>query len=80
MQEGGRSTKRGRESVTSTDLTELLKRFEALSLVVREEIPHVLNAGIRVPETFGQCGDKGSKIRKTRKTRDCRSAADNIYV
>ena len=44
--------KRVRESVAATELTELLERFEALSIVVREELPDVLQAGVQVPHRF----------------------------
>lgn len=44
--------KRVRDSVPATDLTELLERFKALSIVVREELPHVLEAGVQVPHRF----------------------------
>ena len=44
--------KRVREIVSATELTELLERFKALSIVVREELPDVLEAGVRVPHRF----------------------------
>lgn len=44
--------KRAREKSSSVDLNDLLKKFEALSIVIEEEIPAVLQAGVRVPPSF----------------------------
>lgn len=63
MQPDGRSMKRGRDDGSSVDLKELLAQFEALSIVVKEEIPAVLEAGVKVPQYFSQSA-KNAKTRR----------------
>lgn len=55
--------KRGRDDGSSVDLKELLAQFEALSIVVKEEIPTVLEAGVKVPQYFSQSA-KSAKTRR----------------
>lgn len=43
---------RGREQAFCVDLADMLSKFEALSAVIKEEIPEVLTARVNVPETF----------------------------
>lgn len=57
---GSAIMKRAREDVPATDLTELLQRLEALSIVVNEELPHVLKTGAQVPHRF----TKAAKLKK----------------
>jgi len=45
--------KRTREEDRGVDLNELLRKLEALSLVVKAEIPHVLDSEVKVPASFG---------------------------
>ena len=66
MQPDGHSMKRGRDDGSSVDLKELLAQFEALSIVVKEEIPAVLEAGVKVPQYFSQ-SVKSAKSAKTRR-------------
>lgn len=53
--------KREREPVSSVALQQLLEKFQALSIVVSEEIPKVLKANVNVPHRFAKAG----KITKT---------------
>lgn len=53
--------KRQREIVSSIDLQQLLQKFEALSIVVREEMPDVLQADVRVPHRFAKPGKISKK-------------------
>lgn len=41
--------KKRRHCASTVDLHELLQKFEALSLVVKEEIPDVLKAKVDIP-------------------------------
>ena len=68
MQPDGRSMKRGRDDGSSVDLKELLAQFETLSIVVKEEIPAVLEAAVKVPQYFSQSA-KSTKSAKNAKTR-----------
>lgn len=55
--------KRAREEDRGVALDELLRKFEALSLVVKAEIPHVLDGAVTVPPSFGT-----SPVKREKKT------------
>lgn len=44
--------KRTHEEDHGVDLHELLRKLDALSLVVKSEIPHVLDHDVKVPASF----------------------------